>query len=138
MMRRLLLLAFLVGGCASPTPTRDPTTRETARKTERGKASYYAKRFHGRKTANGERFDVNAMTAAHRKLPFGTKVKVTNLENGRSVVVRINDRGPFARGRVIDLSPAAARQIGMIRAGIVKVTVEILSLPPRCAKTRSC
>jgi rare lipoprotein A len=100
----------------------------------RGRASWYGERFHGRKTASGERFDMRAMTAAHRRLPFGTKVRVTNVENGRSVVVRINDRGPFGRGRIIDLSKAAAARIGMIRKGIVEVTLEVLQCgrPGRC------
>lgn len=82
-----------------------------------GVASYYGSRFHGRRTANGERFDMNAMTAAHKTLPFGTKVRVTNPNTGASVVVRINDRGPFTRGREIDLSRAAATQIGLIQRG---------------------
>ncbi len=93
---------------------------------EEGLASWYGGKFHGRKTASGERFNKNAMTAAHRALPFGTKVKVTNLENGKSVVVRINDRGPWVNGRIIDLSEAAARKIDMISAGVVKVRVEVL------------
>jgi rare lipoprotein A len=93
---------------------------------QQGLASYYADKYHGRKTANSEVFDVNAMTAAHRTLPFGTKVRVTNLKNDRSVVVRINDRGPFVEGRIIDLAPAAARKIDMIRDGIVPVKVEVL------------
>ena len=134
-MRRAAVLLLLVTACASTAPRRErdrePSERPAKARVERGKASYYAKRFHGRKTANGERFDVNDMTAAHRRLPFGSRVRVTNLKNGRSVVVRINDRGPFARGRVIDLSPAAARRIDMIKAGIVPVEVEILSLPAR-------
>jgi len=75
-------------------------------------ASWYGPGFHGRLTANGERFDQNALTAAHRSLPFGTRVRVTSTETGRSVVVRINDRGPFVRGRSIDLARAAARVIG--------------------------
>lgn len=91
-----------------------------------GVASYYGKRFHGRRTANGERFNMNAMTAAHRSLPFGTKVKVTNPRNGRSVTVRINDRGPFHGGRNIDLSRAAAARIGMVNSGVAKVTMEVL------------
>ena len=82
-----------------------------------GRASYYGAGFAGRPTANGERFDPSALTAAHRTLPFGTRVKVTNASNGRSVVVRINDRGPFHGGRVIDLSREAARQIGLIQQG---------------------
>jgi rare lipoprotein A (peptidoglycan hydrolase) len=90
----------------------------------RGIASWYGPGFHGRQTANGERFNQNDMTAAHRSLPFGTKVRVTNSNNGRSVVVRINDRGPFIGGRVIDLSAAAAQYIGM--DGIAPVNIEIL------------
>ncbi len=91
-----------------------------------GSASYYGKQFHGRKTANGERFNMNAMTAAHRSLPFGTKVRVTNRNNGRSVIVRINDRGPYAHGRVIDLSQAAAKSIGMISSGVARVEISRL------------
>ena len=90
---------------------------------EIGVASYYADRFHGRRTASGELYDRNAMTAAHRRLPFGTHVRVTNLENGQAVEVRINDRGPFVAGRVIDVSYAAARKLGMLQRGIVKVRV---------------
>ena len=91
-----------------------------------GKASWYGPGFHGRRTANGERYNQNALTAAHRHLRFGTRVKVTNLNNGRSVVVRINDRGPYAKGRVIDVSAAAARSLGMIKRGVVPVRVTIL------------
>lgn len=94
--------------------------------TLRGKASFYGYDGSGNKTATGERFNPEAMTAAHRTLPFGTRVRVTNNNNGRSVVVRINDRGPFIRGRVIDLSYGAARVIGMISNGIAPVTVEVL------------
>ena len=92
----------------------------------RGTASYYGKRFHGRMTANGELFDMNAMTAAHKTLPFGTRVRVTNPVNGKSVVVRINDRGPFIRGRVIDVSRAAARKLGMIKRGHASVQLDII------------
>jgi rare lipoprotein A len=91
-----------------------------------GEASYYADRFNGRTTANGETFDINQLTAAHRTLPFGTRVRVTNLKNQKSVVVRINDRGPYAKGRVIDLSPAAARRIDMIGMGVAPVRIEVL------------
>ena len=92
----------------------------------RGKASYYADRYQGRMTSNGEAFDHDNMTAAHRELPFGTRVKVTNLENRRSVIVRINDRGPFKPGRVIDLTKTAAARLGMIEAGIAEVQLEII------------
>jgi rare lipoprotein A len=91
-----------------------------------GRASWYGPKFHGRRTANGEVFNQNALTAAHPYLKFGTKVKVTNLHNGRSVVVRINDRGPFAGNRVIDLSAAAAQTIKMISSGIAPVRVTVL------------
>jgi rare lipoprotein A len=91
-----------------------------------GMASYYAKKFHGRKTASGERFNMRKFTAAHRTLPFGTRVRVTNLSNGKSVVVRVNDRGPFKRGRIIDVSYAAAKAIGMVRAGTARVRIEIV------------
>lgn len=92
----------------------------------RGMASWYGPGFHGRQTANGERFNQNDLTAAHRSLPFGTKVRVTNMNNGRSVIVRINDRGPFVGGRAIDLSAAAARAIGLHRSGVGPVNLEIL------------
>lgn len=92
-----------------------------------GRASFYGKRFHGRRTASGEAFDMHAMTAAHRTLPFGSMVRVTNRANGRSVVVRINDRGPFHGNRVIDVSRAAATELGLIGAGSGEVTLELLS-----------
>lgn len=90
---------------------------------ETGLASFYAESYNGRKTANGEIFHSSALTAAHKTLPFGTKVKVTNLKNGKSVKVRINDRGPFISGRIIDLTKAAAKKIDMINDGVVKVKI---------------
>jgi rare lipoprotein A len=92
--------------------------------TETGYASYYADKFEGRTTANGEIFRQSKLTAAHRIIPFGTFVKITNLSNNKSVIVRINDRGPFIKGRIIDISKSAAQQIDMITAGIVKVKIE--------------
>lgn len=92
-----------------------------------GIASYYGGKFHGKRTASGEIFNKNAMTAAHRSLPFGTKVKVTNLRNGRTVLVRVNDRGPHVRGRMIDLSQAAAKKIGLSHAGTARVKLEVLN-----------
>jgi rare lipoprotein A len=100
--------------------------REVAKYKERGTASYYAKRFHNRKTASGERFNNRAMTAAHRTLPFGTEVIVKNINNGKSVNVRINDRGPFVKGRVIDLTRAAFSQIASLDNGIAKVEIRIV------------
>lgn len=91
-----------------------------------GLASYYADKHHGRTTANGETFDMYALTAAHKTLPFGTKLKVTSLANERSVLVRINDRGPFIKGRIIDLSFGAAKELDMVRAGVTSVKLEIV------------
>lgn len=90
----------------------------------KGRASYYATRFHGKKTANGEHFNKGEYTAAHRSLPFGTLVRVTNLSNGRHVFVRVNDRGPHLKGRIIDLSLAAAREIGLTGIGVGNVQIE--------------
>jgi rare lipoprotein A len=95
-----------------------------------GYASWYAGKFQGRLTANGERFDTNKLTAAHKTLPFGTIVEVTHLGNGLTVQVRINDRGPFVEGRVIDLSRAAAEAISMTAEGIARVRLRVVSLPP--------
>jgi len=92
-----------------------------------GVASYYGKQYHGRKTASGERFNMHELTAAHRTLPFGTNLRVTNLANDRSVVVRVNDRGPFKRDRILDVSLEAARQLQMIAAGTARVRIEALN-----------
>jgi rare lipoprotein A len=92
-----------------------------------GAASFYGKKFHGRRTASGEVFNNNALTAAHRTLPFGTKVKVTSMRSGLSVIVRINDRGPFIAGRIIDLSRAAAQKVGLLHRGTTSVRLEIVS-----------
>lgn len=116
----LAALCALLAGCAGQRIDSDGYSAE-------GKASYYGARHHGRKTASGERFDQHALTAAHRSLPFGSRVRVTNLHNDKSVVVRINDRGPYARGRIIDLSKKAAEQLDMLRAGVVPVRVQQLA-----------
>lgn len=93
---------------------------------QEGVVSWYGAQFHNRKTASGERFDSAALTMAHPSLPFGTVARVTNLRNGRSVVVRVNDRGPFVGKRIADLSQAAATEIGMLRKGLAKVRIEVL------------
>jgi rare lipoprotein A len=98
-------------------PLQTPTVVQT------GMASWYGEPFHGRKTSSGQRFDMHGYTAAHRTLPFGTKLKVTNLVNGRSVLVTVNDRGPFGHGRIIDLSKAAARDIGLMSMGVARVSL---------------
>lgn len=98
--------------------------------TQTGLASYYGNKFHGRRTASGERYSKNKLTAAHRTLPFGAMVKVTEVKTGKWLVVRINDRGPHVRKRVIDLSYAAARQFGMIKgAGVIKVKIQVVEWP---------
>jgi rare lipoprotein A len=91
-----------------------------------GNASYYGNELAGNRTSSGERFDPGAFTCAHRSLPLGTKLRVTNLANGRSVIVRVNDRGPFARGRILDMSLAAAREIEMVRPGHARVRLEVV------------
>jgi rare lipoprotein A len=95
---------------------------------EEGIASYYGDEFDGRQTASGEIFDQDELTAAHKTLPFQTKVRVTNMSNGKEVVVKVNDRGPFVEGRIIDLSHAAAEKIGMIGTGTAKVRIEVIEL----------
>ncbi|MHB0850445.1 septal ring lytic transglycosylase RlpA family protein [Stutzerimonas nitrititolerans] len=126
-----LLLALFTAGCAerAPAPS-SPDARTPAasqsRFSQQGKASFYARMHHGQRTASGELHDQNAMVAAHRSLPFGTRIRVTNLRNNKQVTVRINDRGPFVRGRIIDLSRAAAERIGMIDQGVARVRIETL------------
>jgi len=118
----LALVAVLLWapGCATVRPlTAGPQP-------EFGVASYYGNPHHGRRTASGERFDMHDMTAAHRTLPFGTRVRVTNLGNGRSVVVRINDRGPWKKGRIVDISYDAARELHMVGVGTARVRLDIL------------
>ena len=124
----ILAGAFLVSSGFPNSHAAAPDVVKAVSTTEVGIASYYADKYHGKTTASGETFDTNELTAAHRTLPFGTRVKVTDLESNRSVIVRINDRGPFVAGRVIDLSRAAAEELQFIRAGLAKVRVDII--PP--------
>ena len=112
-----------------PTKTAHPVNIndiDTSRAYQIGFASYYGKKFHGRKTANGEIFNMYKLTAAHRVLPLGTNVRVTHLENGKWVEVKVNDRGPFIEGRILDLSFAAALEIEMVNAGTARVMIEVL------------
>ena len=110
-------------------PAEEKISRNSSGKvllTLEGVASYYADDFHGKKTSNGEIYDMNDLTAAHRTFPFGTKVRITNLENGKTVVVRVNDRGPFHEGRIIDLSLGAAKELDLVRTGTARVRIEVL------------
>jgi len=111
---------------APPAAERTAASKESSLLMTQGIASYYADEFHGRKTANGETYDMFDLTAAHRSLPFGTTLRVTNLDNQQSVVVRINDRGPFKMERIIDISLAAATQLQMMGVGIARVQLDVL------------
>jgi len=122
-------LAFLLFFLVPFLPASGGNVERAAGFTESGIASYYHDRFHGRTTASGERFDQNAYSAAHRTLPFGTTVRVTRVDTGKSVVVTVNDRGPFKNGRVVDLSRQAARDLEMVEKGLTRVKVEILHQP---------
>lgn len=97
--------------------------------TETGIAAYYSNVFHGRRTASGERYDKNAYTAAHKRLPFGTRIRIMNLENDKSVVVKINDRGPSSKKRILDVSRRAARDLDFVRKGLTKVRLEVIEVP---------
>ncbi len=143
-----VLISLLAIGCASTTrfAEKDSRKRESnthprdesrsqpstvsptgkALLTLEGVVSYYAHDFHGKATSNGETFNMNDLTAAHRTFPFGTRVKVTNLENNKTVVVRVNDRGPFVEGRIMDLSMGAAKEIDLIRTGTTRARLEVL------------
>lgn len=140
-----ILLILLISGCATAPPSKDvkkgpqgaykiggkwyyPVESSDGYE-ETGIASWYGKDFHGKKTSNGERYNMKALTAAHKTLPFGTYVKVTRLDNEKETIVRINDRGPFVKDRIIDLSQKAATEIGMIGAGSMPVRVEALGSP---------
>lgn len=107
-------------------PHYQPAAQQTNRLQDTGKASYYGTQYHGRPTASGETYDMYAMTAAHPNLPFGTAIRVTNLENGQAVIVRVNDRGPFKPGRIVDVSQAAAERLGLILNGTANVQVEVV------------
>jgi rare lipoprotein A len=116
-------------------PTAEPKAAAAAGDALSGKAAWYGRKFNGRKTASGQRFDASALTAAHPTLAFGSRVKVTNTKNQRSVVVVINDRGPSTPGRIIDVSQAAATRLGFVRAGTVEVKLEVVgAAKPRRAK----
>ena len=130
----VLAAVALLSGCAattdkeallnSPTPSPEPVPGQVYR--ESGVASWYGKDFHGRKTANGETYDMYGLSAAHRTLPLGTHIRVTNLDNYKSITVKVNDRGPYAKMRVLDLSYGAAKQLGFVAQGTAQVKIESL------------
>ncbi len=125
---QILLLSIVLSAC-SQSATDSKTTQMpeySFLKRESGRASFYADKYQGRPTASGELFDQSARTAAHRTLPFGTWLKVINRKNGKSVMVRVNDRGPYIKGRIIDLSKSAFEAIANKRSGVINVTIEIL------------
>lgn len=130
----ILFLLILFGlGCGT-TPKNVRTVRYddlmATGKSIKGTASWYGKRFHGRKTANGERYNMHELTAAHKKLPFGTLLEVTNLTNNKRIIVRVNDRGPYAGRRVLDLSYAAAKKLDFVSNGTTKVLARIMVKKP--------
>jgi rare lipoprotein A len=132
----IFLLFLFFCGCAPKKITYPPyEPGKEIRYRETGIASWYGEDFHGRKTANGETYDMHAMTAAHRTLPFNTRVRVTNLDNGRKTELRINDRGPFVSGRVIDLSRSGAKEIEMLGPGTARVLVEAVEFAPGAAQS---
>ena len=120
-----LVLLFVLTGCATGRASHSRIEGSALS----GEASWYGHPHHGQRTASGEIYDMNKLTAAHRTLPLGTRVLVTNLDNGRTVEVRINDRGPFRKNRVLDLSYAAARSLGAVGEGVIPVTLKIVTTP---------
>ena len=124
----MAVLTVLTGCATAPDPRRPESepgalTKSPGVELDRGRASWYGPGFHGKRTASGERFDMNDLTAAHRTLPFGTRVRVRNIQNGREVVVRINDRGPHISDRIIDLSKAAGAALDLLHAGVAPVVL---------------
>lgn len=128
----VIFISAFMWGCSTVKPTSGkaklptPNNLERAAYVEAGKASFYAEEHQSKKTASGELYDYNLNTAAHRTLPFGTKIKVTNVGNGKSVVVKINDRGPFIKDRILDLSKSAFRSIADTTSGVIEVKIEVI------------
>ena len=123
----LLGLALTLSGCAQTKPAGLVAAPATLGTRFVGVASWYGQAHHGRRTASGETFDMHRLTAAHRTLPFGTRLRVTNVDNGRSVVVRVNDRGPHVAGRILDVSHAGAKALGMTGTGVTRVEIVVLA-----------
>ncbi|HWH77331.1 MAG TPA: septal ring lytic transglycosylase RlpA family protein [Candidatus Binatus sp.] len=130
------MLLAIASGCSVPASKVPPPAIPIGNLSQTGIASWYGPGFHGKATASGEVYNQNELTAAHQTLPLGTKVMVTNLENGSATEVLVNDRGPFAKGRIIDLSYAAAQSINMVGPGTAKVRVDVLASPTRIDSIR--
>lgn len=134
----LLILILMIAGCHAKTVNKKTLAAHKTKSqpqqitvtnkvcTQKGIASWYGKKFHKRRTSSGERYNMYQLTAAHRTLPFATRLLVTNERNGRQVIVRVNDRGPFKKNRMIDLSYAAAKKLGMVGSGLAKVSIKVL------------
>jgi len=128
------LLKCSTGAKFSRTPkytrefSREQASQYRVNQVLKGECSYYADKFHGKKTANGEIYNMNAFTAAHRTLPFNTILEVKNIKNGKTVRVRVNDRGPFKKGRILDISLAAAKKIDLVRMGVAQIEAKIIKL----------
>ncbi|HMB68812.1 MAG TPA: septal ring lytic transglycosylase RlpA family protein [bacterium] len=120
----LVIAALMLAGCGG-TPRYRPTVAEGVAY-QKGQASFYHDNLHGHLTASGEPYDRDELTAAHRSLPFGTRIRVTNVQNGKWVLLTVNDRGPFVKGRVVDVSRRAAHELGFVRNGVVDVTIAIV------------
>lgn len=125
-MMVLVIPAFLAGCASRPVNTASTNSKDWVGFTQKGQASFYGAKHQGKKTASGEPFKQELKTAAHKTIPFGAMVKVTNIENDKSVVVRVNDRGPFVSGRIIDLSSSAFNEIGSTAKGVLKVEIEVI------------
>jgi rare lipoprotein A len=134
MIYRSLFALTLLAACAQQPAPQAADQQPQPHRAQVGEASYYGPEFNGRRTASGERFDPQSNTAASPNLPLGTTARVTNLENGRSTTVEVKDRGPHARGRIVDLSPATASQLGMRQQGTAPVKVEPLHVPQQEAE----
>ena len=122
----LALMVVAMQGCANPARKGPKSPSEAPATTEMGLASFYGREFQGRMTASGAAYDMDEMTCAHRTAPFGARLRVTDLKTGRSIVVTVNDRGPFTSGRIVDLSLAAAEKLGIVKRGVARVRVERL------------
>ncbi|GGY75074.1 hypothetical protein GCM10011613_20710 [Cellvibrio zantedeschiae] len=128
----VIFISTLMWGCSTVKPTHTPTQSPTPNNVERaayvetGKASFYAEEHQSKKTASGEIYDYQLNTAAHKTLPFGSQVRVTNVDNGKSVVVKINDRGPFIKNRILDLSKAAFKSIADTSSGVIEIKIEVI------------